>query len=85
MNPGRPVQFFSKEYLKQCARMKPEQIVAFLEQFCLLHGGGKPSRSRLISLKVEETLLEAFRSRCVLQGTPYQTQIKRIMREWLKT
>jgi predicted DNA binding CopG/RHH family protein len=80
---ARPVQYFSDDYLEQSAKMSPEQIVEFLEQFRLLHGEGKKSRSRLISLKVDETLLAAFRTRCGLQGTPYQTQIKRLMQEWL--
>ncbi len=85
MKTARPVQYFSDEYLRQCAQMTPAQILGFLEQFRLLHGGGKPSPSRLISLKVEENLLKAFRTRCALLGVPYQTQIKRVMREWLKT
>ncbi len=80
----RPVQYFSKEYLEQCSRMTPEQIVAFLEQFRLLHGGQKNTKSRLISIKVPEDMLEAFKIKAKLHQVPYQTQIKRLMKDWLE-
>ena len=80
--PPRPVQFFSDEYLERCRAMKPAEVLEFLENFRLLHGRGA-SRSRLISLKVPEHLLEAFRGRCRLEGVRYQTQIKRLMGDWL--
>lgn len=79
----RPVQFFSDEYLEHCRAMTPEQIVRFLEDFRLLHGSPNLRPSRLISLKVPEALLSAFRAKADLAATPYQTQIKRLMREWL--
>ena len=62
--------------------MKPEEVLEFLESFRLLHGRAS-ARSRLISLKVPEHLLEAFRGRCRLEGVRYQTQIKRLMSDWL--
>jgi predicted DNA binding CopG/RHH family protein len=80
----RPVQYFSEEYLERCRSMKPEQIVRFLEDFRLLQA--KPARapkSRLISLKVPEPLLEAFKARAEREGVAYQTQIKRLMSAWL--
>ncbi len=80
--PQRPVQFFSDEYLERCRAMKPEEVLEFLENFRLLHGR-VPGRSRLISLKIPEPLLEAFRARCRLEGVRYQTQIKRLMSDWL--
>jgi predicted DNA binding CopG/RHH family protein len=79
--PPRPVQFFSDEYLERCRAMKPIEVLEFLESFRLLHGRVS-SRSRLISLKVPESLLEAFRARCRLEGVKYQTQIKRLMHDW---
>jgi predicted DNA binding CopG/RHH family protein len=78
----RPVQTFTDEYLEQCRRMTPEQVIRFLEDFRMLQSS-RPARSKLISLKVPENLLEAFRARAELAGVPYQTQIKRLMREWL--
>jgi uncharacterized protein (DUF4415 family) len=78
----RPVQHFSDEYLEQCKAMNPGEVLEFLESFRRLHGE-RPSGSRLISLKVPRDLLDAFRRRCDLAGVRYQTQIKRLMRDWL--
>lgn len=78
----RPVQTFTYEYLKQCRGMTPDQVIRFLEDFRKLHAR-RPSRSKLISLKVPEDLLEAFRTRAELEGVPYQAQIKRLMRQWV--
>ena len=80
--PARPVQHFSDEYLEQCRTMKPDGVLEFLESFRRLHAAPPPA-SRLISLKVPADLLDAFRRRCDLAGMRYQTQIKRLMREWL--
>ena len=77
----RPVQYFSDEYLAQCRAMTPGQILQFLEDFRSLHQPA--SRSRLISIKVPEALLAAFKVKARLGGTPYQTQIKRLMSKWL--
>ena len=71
----RPVQRFTDEYLATCWEMTPAQIIRFLEDFRRLHGGLR-SPSRLISLKVPEDLLDAFRTKATLAGKPYQTQIK---------
>ena len=81
----RPVQYFTPEYLEQCRRMTPDQIIRFVEDFRVLHGGRGPGRSpsRLISIKVPEDLLEAFKTRARLSGRPYQTVIKELMRSWL--
>ena len=79
----RPVQYFTEEYLRQCRDMTPEQIVGFLEEFRALHRGGLPAKSRLISMKVPEPLLGAFKTKALLEGVAYQTQIKKLMRAWL--
>jgi len=78
----RPVQTFSDDYLDQCRRMTPDQVIRFLEDFRTLQSS-RPSRSKLISLKVPENLLAAFKARAELAGVPYQTLIKQLMREWL--
>lgn len=63
----RPVQYFTDEYLEQCRKMTPEQIVAFLEDFRTLQAAAvKPAKSRLISLKVPEPLLAAFKTKATL-------------------
>jgi len=81
-DPGaRPVQYFSEEYLERCRKMSPTEIASYLEGFRLMREPSSPSR--LISLKVPQTLLDAFRKKCAIEGTRYQTQIKRLMAEWL--
>ena len=85
MNPGkpeRPVQHFSDEYLERCRELSPAEIVRFLEDFRKIHGAAD-TRSRLISIRVPEPLLVAFKTQARLSGIPYQSQIKNLMRAWL--
>jgi len=79
----KALQKFSAEYLEQCRHLKPEHILRFLEDFRLLHGSADSSQSRLISIKIPETLLRAFKEQSELNGVRYQTQIKKLMRDWL--
>ena len=78
----KAVQYFSDEYLERCRDMTADQILRFLDDFRRLHGN-KPARSKLISIKVPEDLLNAFKARARMANTPYQTQIKALMRAWL--
>lgn len=83
MNPEpRPLQRFTPAYLERCGELSPDEIVRFLDDFKRIQGAAK-ARSRLISLKVPEPLLAAFKLQARLRGVPYQTQIKTLMREWL--
>jgi len=77
----KPLQYFSDTYLEQCRNASTENILEFLESFRLLQA--QPTRSKLISLKIPETLLGSFRRKCGLQDVRYQTQIKELMRDWL--
>lgn len=79
----RVVQKFSAEYLERCREMSHDEIVRFLDDFRRVHGGTR-SKSRLISMKVPEDLLAAFKAKARLCDTPYQTQIKKLMTAWLK-
>lgn len=81
MNKG--IQYFSKEYLKRCEGMTPHQILEFLENYRMLFSSTR-EKSQLISLKIEPSLLNAFKRKAELEGTSYQTQIKKLMKEWLK-
>ncbi len=78
----KPIQYFTKEYLERCKGMTPEQIIEFLENYRMLVSH-VPEKSQLISLKIEPSLLKAFKRKAELEGTPYQTQIKKLMKEWL--
>ena len=79
----RPLQRFSDAYLERCRALSAEDIVRFLEDFRRLHGAAT-ARTRLISLKVPEPLLAAFKAKARLHGVPYQTQIKTLMQAWLE-
>jgi predicted DNA binding CopG/RHH family protein len=81
----KPVQYFSDDYLEQCKKMTPDQIVRFLDDFRQLHGHAtkQTARSKLISIKIPENLLNFFKKQAALAGTPYQTQIKALMKEWV--
>ena len=59
-------------------------IVDFLEMFRELSDPRARHPLKLISLKVPEPLLAAFRFKAEQQSVPYQTMIKRLMVEWLK-
>jgi uncharacterized protein (DUF4415 family) len=77
----RPVQYFSDDYLAAVRTTSPDEVVEFLENFREMHAPG--ARSRLISMKVPVPLLGAFKLRCKIEGSRYQTKIKELMREWL--
>ncbi len=77
----KTVQYFTEEYLEHCKNLSVTEILEFLEDFRCLHSG--KSKSKLISLKVQEPLLNAFKTRARLHGIRYQTQIKVLMEEWV--
>lgn len=76
------VQYFTKEYLLRCSKCTPDQIIEFLEQYRTLVIK-VPEKCQLISLKIEPSLLHSFKQKAKLEGTPYQTKIKMLMRNWL--
>lgn len=78
----KAVQYFSDEYLEQCKSFSSEAILDYLESFRLLQQ--RDDKSRLISIKVPESLLAAFRTKAALHQVKYQTQIKNLMAEWVK-
>lgn len=80
----KTVQYLSKEYLERCALMTSEQIIQFLEDFRALHYNTKPRKSRLISIKIPENLLNTFKAKSKIHGINYQTQIKKLMEDWVK-
>lgn len=79
----RPLQLFSDEYLAYSRKLSPEQVVEFLENFRRVAWAGRKTTSKLISLKVPEDLLSAFKTKAQLEGRSYQALIKDLMTEWL--
>ena len=77
----RPVQRFSDDYLASTREVSADEVVNFLDDFRQLHA--PVATSRLISMRVPDPLLAAFKRKCALAGVRYQTQIKLIMTGWL--
>ena len=44
----------------------------------------QPTKVKKIRLKIPEDFLTVFRRKCELQNMRYQTQIKKLMEDWLK-
>ena len=80
---NRPVQFASKSQIVAIVVEDVTPIVEFLEQFRILADPRAQYKSKLISIKIPEPLLAAFRYKADHDGVPYQTMIKRLMLEWL--
>lgn len=78
----KTLQYFTQEYLQRCADLTPEQIIEFLENYRLLVAK-IPEKCQLISLKIEPSLLNAFKQKACLEGIHYQTKVKQLMRDWI--
>ena len=80
----KAVQYFSDEQLQRSRALSVTERLRFLDQYRQLHGKPRSSgKSKLISLKVPEDLLETFKQHCELRGVKYQSQIKQLMRDYL--
>lgn len=77
----KPVQYFNDEYLEKCRTATTKQVLTFLENYRLMHAPN--DKSKLVSIKIPESLLGAFRQQCELSGIKYQTQMKQLMYDWL--
>ncbi|MDH4468443.1 MAG: hypothetical protein QE271_10315 [Bacteriovoracaceae bacterium] len=95
MKKNKALQLFSDEYLENCKKLTPKQILIFLDDFRRLHyetqlnlklksKSKSKSPSKLISIKVPVNLLAAFKAKSQLENTPYQTKMKELMQEWLR-
>lgn len=78
----RPIQTFSDDYLKQCEKIPHAETIRFLEGFRSLHS--ERHTMKLISIKIEESLLNTFKFKAKQLGIPYQRLIKQAMRVWLE-
>lgn len=79
----KTLQLHSDESLSRAKKLTAEQVIEFLESFRSLHDHSSQSPSKLISIKIPENLLKAFRLKAEQKGVKYQTQIKALMKEWL--
>ena len=78
----KPVQYFNDEYLEKCKSFSTEAILEYLDNFRLMQQ--QSDKTRLISIKIPESLLASFRAKSELHNTKYQTQIKKLMTNWVK-
>jgi predicted DNA binding CopG/RHH family protein len=78
----KPIKSFTKEYLARCAKMTPEEILEFLENYRMVVAN-LPENCKPVGLKIEHSLINAFKQKAKLEGIHYQTKIKQLMREWL--
>ena len=79
----KTVQFFDDNYLEECKSFSTEAILEYLENFRLIQQA--TDKSKLISMKVPESLLASFKVKSNLHQIKYQTQIKKLMLEWVKS
>ena len=79
----KPVQYFSPEYLKECRKMSATDRLEFLENFRQLQDRRPPTKSRLISVRIDEALLERFKEKAKTIHLPYQTLLKNLIRDYL--
>ena len=77
----KSIQFFDDEYLKQCKPFSTEAILEYLDNFRLIQQS--TDKTRLISMKVSESLLATFKTKSKLHQIKYQTQIKKLMTDWV--
>lgn len=84
MKAKKALQKFDPAKLKTSRKFTTEEAVKFLEEFKDLAANKQQSgKSKLISIKIPEALLTAFRSKADHEGRPYQRVIKDLMWQWL--
>ena len=79
----KPVFYFSDEYLDRCKKLTTEQIAIFLDDFRVLHSTPPSVENKSIHVRTSKELKRAFRTKCDLEGVKHQTQIKKLMSDWL--
>ena len=79
----RPLQLASKTQLLEQSLDDVTPIVQFLEDFRNMLDPRARHKSKLISIKIPEPMLAAFKYKASQAKIPYQTMIKTLMVEWL--
>lgn len=79
----KTVQYFSDERLEKDKQLSPTQIAQFLEDFRQSHVENEVTKI-LISMRIEESLLNEFKKKCEHEGiNMYQKKIRQLMKEWI--
>jgi predicted DNA binding CopG/RHH family protein len=79
----RPIQLASKSQLLDQDMEDVTPIIQFLEDFRAMTDPRAQQKSKLISIKIPEPMLAAFKYKADRTKTPYQTKIKQLMAAWL--
>jgi predicted DNA binding CopG/RHH family protein len=80
----KPLQLANQEQIIVRELDDVTSVVRFLEDFRKLSHPKSQSKSKLISIKIPESLLTAFKYKASLENIPYQTKIKELMVQFLK-
>lgn len=80
----KPLQLARGEQIISTNPDDVSSIVRFLEDFRKISNPKAQSKSKLISIKIPESLLAAFKYKASLEKIAYQTKIKELMLEYLK-
>jgi predicted DNA binding CopG/RHH family protein len=71
----------AKQIHSRVDKLTPTETVRFLEDFSnMIHG--QDQKTKLISLRVPENILNVFKTRAKSEEKKYQTVIIQLMREW---
>ena len=80
----KAIQYFKKPE-KLTRAPTPQEIVDFIENYADMMNPDHKLPAQPISIRIEVPLLKAFKAKSKFKNVPYQTQIKELMREWIKT
>jgi predicted DNA binding CopG/RHH family protein len=80
----KPLQLAKREQIIAPNIEDVTDVMNFIENYKRMLDPRAKKRSKLISIKIPEPLLEAFRYKAEREKTPYQTKIKQLMMEYLK-
>jgi len=73
----------TKQFHKKQDDMSSDQILQFLEDFRTVTYG-QDKKTKMISIRIPENILQTFKLQAQLQQRPYQSVIVELMRLWLK-
>jgi predicted DNA binding CopG/RHH family protein len=80
----KPLQLAKREQIIAPNIDDVTEVMNFIENYKRMLDPRAQKRSKLISIKIPEPLLEAFRYKAEREKTPYQTKIKQLMMEYLE-
>ncbi len=83
MKRTKPKRTLQLQSHTMATKASPDQIADFLESYRMMMAEKDLVGSKAISLRVPLALLNAFRKKAELEGVAYQSQIKKLMEQWV--